>query len=133
MEPGMGTVFSAENPATGGLLYWQREDPNVLGLIMCKTMRALFDRFKNTPFPELGKAVGDFALYDSLMAGTVSSLLDGATIAPDAIPAPDRDTEEMLKVLMKKTKLTKQEAEFVKYAQLLQELRAEVVRAVNLG
>jgi hypothetical protein len=99
--------------------------------MMSKDIRVLFEQFKDTPFPELGKAVGDFAFYDSLMAGTVSSFLDGAKISSDAIPAPDHDTEETLKVLNKKAKPTEQEADFLKYAQLLGELRAKVVKAVN--
>jgi hypothetical protein len=129
----MGTVISTENPTTGRLLQWKRTNPDLLGLMMSKNIRVLFEDFKNTPFPELGKAVGDFAFYDSLMAGTVSSFLDGAKVAPDAIPAPDHEAEEALKVLKKKAKPTEQEADFLKYAQLLGELRAEVAKAVNAG
>ena len=75
--------------------------------------------------------VGDFAFYDSLMSGMVSSFLDGAKIDPDAIPTPDPATEEVLKILKKKVKPTKLEADFLKYALLLEELRGEVAKALK--
>lgn len=100
---------------------------------MSKAIRALFEQLKKTPFPELGKVVGDFTLYDSLVAGTASSYLDGAIISPDSVPAPDYETEEALKTLKKKPKLTEQEADLLEYAQLLDRLRKEIAKAGKVG
>jgi hypothetical protein len=101
---------------------------NLPGLIMSKSVRVLFDQLRNTPFPQLGRMVGDFALYDTLLAGTVSSFLAGARVDVEAIPVPDRQTEATLNVLKKKTNLNMQEADFLKYAQLLEELREEITK-----
>jgi hypothetical protein len=97
---------------------------------MSKDIHDLFEQLRNTPFPELGKVVGDFALYDSLLAGTVSSFLAGTKVDLEAVPVPDQETETTLCAL-KKNSLDRQEDEFLKYAQLLDELREEVVQAVK--
>jgi hypothetical protein len=99
--------------------------------MMNQKIRVLFEEFKSTPFPQLGKVVGDFALYDSLMAGTVSSFLDGDKVDLEDIPVPDKETEETLNVLEKSPKLDEQEADFVKYAQLLHTLREEITKTIN--
>jgi hypothetical protein len=125
----VGAVLSTENPAQGRLLHRNRENRDFLGLILTKRMHALFEKLKKTPFPEMGKVVGDFALYDSLMAGTASSYLDGAIIHLDAVPVPDQETVQLLNALQKKAKLAPHEADFLSYAQLLDELRTEIIKA----
>ncbi len=115
------------------LFYWNWKHLDFLGPMMSRDIRVLFEEFKNAPFPELGKVVGDFVLYDSLIAGTVSSFIHGVKIDVEAIPVPDKKTAEMLKGLKKKPKLDGLEAEFVKYAQLLEELREEVTKALKAG
>ena len=131
LEPRLGTILQAKPSSTGRLFHRKWKDPNLLGLMMNQRIRVLFEHFKNAPFPPLGKVVGDFPLYDSLMAGTVSSFLNGAKVDLEAIPVPDRETEKTLNCLKKKTRLDSQEAEFLKYAQLLDELREEVTKAIN--
>ncbi len=100
---------------------------------MKKNIRALFEKLKNTPFPLLGKEVGNFPLYDSLMAGTVSSFLSGEKIDLDAMPTADKETEEFLKRLRKKGKLNGQETEFLGYVQHLKELGEEIKKAIKGG
>ena len=129
----MDSVLQAQAASAGRIFFWKWKNLDLLGLTMNKYIRVLFEQFKTVPFPELGKTVGDFALYDSLMAGTVSSYLDGANIVPEAIPIPDQETERMLKVLKKKVRPTRPEADFLNYAQLLNELRAQVAKAVKVG
>ena len=70
----------------------------------------LFEELRNTPFPELGKIVGDFPLYDALVAGTASSFLRGAKVDREAIPQPDPETNAMLTSLRKKHRLDAKEA-----------------------
>src|SRR5438128_1417854 len=117
MEPQLGTILEDKNPrqpATGRLLHWKWQHLDLLGLTMDKNIHALFEEFRNTPFPELGKVVGDFALYDSLLAGTVSSFLAGAKVDLEAVPVPDQETEATLSALEKKNTLDRQEADFRK-------------------
>jgi hypothetical protein len=99
--------------------------------MMSKTIRDLFEELKRKQFPPMGKTVGDFLLYDSLLAATACSFLDGAAIDVAAVPVPDKDIQETLKVLERKPKLHRQEAEFLNYAQLLDKLREKVVQAVK--
>jgi hypothetical protein len=98
-------------------------------LTMNKKFDALFKDLRNLPFPALGKVIGDFALYDSLLAGTVSSFLQGAGFPAKGIPCPDEQTAQMLVLLKNKQKPNKQENEFLKYAELLEKLRNELVKA----
>jgi|SRR5579875_867783 hypothetical protein len=100
---------------------------------MSKSISVLFDELRNIPFPELGKVIGDFVLYDSLLAGTASSFLAGVPIDLEAIPVPDQETETALNTLEKKSTLDRQEAEFLKYAQLLDELRKKIIKAIKAG
>ena|SRR5437764_14992811 len=130
-NPAWGPSYKLKLPPRGGYFTGNGYVLTFWGLIMRKDIRALFEQFKRTSFPDLGQAVGDFALYDSLMAGTISSFLEGAKISPAAIPAPDHETEEVLRVLKRKAKPTKQETDFLKYAQLLGELRVEIAKAAN--
>jgi hypothetical protein len=133
LEPGVGAVFSDKAPAEGRLLYGDRKNLDFLVLIMSKDIRTLYEQLKKTPFPELGKVVGDFAFYDSLLAGTASSYLNGAIISPESVPWPDEETEEVLKSLRKKQKRTEQEAELLAYASLLDQLREEIAKASKPG
>jgi hypothetical protein len=100
---------------------------------MNRDIHALFEQLRNTPFPALGKVIGDFALYDSLLAGTVSSFLAGAKVDVEAVPILDQQTAATLSALKKKKTLYRQEADFLKYAQLWDELREEVIKAVKAG
>jgi hypothetical protein len=98
---------------------------------MKKSIRDRFETFKKMPFPKLGKTVGDFPLYDSLLAGTVASFLDGAKLDLASIPAPDAETEETVRALRRKSRLSVQEAEFVKYVDFLEQLRVEITKAIR--
>ena len=100
---------------------------------MNKEIQDLFERLRTTPFPALGKVVGDFALYDSLLAGTVRSFLTESEIDPETVPAPDLETVTVLSDLKKKSTLDREEADFLKYAQLLNELREKLIQAIKGG
>lgn len=100
---------------------------------MSEDIHALFERLRGTPFPELGKAVGDFALYDSLLAGTISSFLAGADVDVGAVPVPDGETEAALRALEGKKTLDRRESDFLHYAQLLEQLRSGVIQALKAG
>src|SRR5262245_22340747 len=66
-----------------------------------QTIKLLWEALENAPFPELGKQVGGFALYDSLLAGTAKSVLTGSKVKPADIPLPDEETREVVKQIRK--------------------------------
>ena len=95
---------------------------------MANAVRTLFERLQKLPFPQLGKGVGDFPLYDSLIAGTASSVLQGATVDRESIAVLDNVTEEVLNTLKIKPHLTNRKFEFVEYARLLEKLGAKSLK-----
>jgi hypothetical protein len=94
-------------------------------------IRSLLNEFKNVPFPLLGKELGDFPLYDSLLAGIASSLAENAKIDLGFVPAPDKEAQALFDLLKSKSGCTPEEAQFLKYYRLLEELRHEIIRAAK--
>jgi hypothetical protein len=92
---------------------------------MKKKIGALFAELKKRSFPAMGKVVGDFGLYDSLLAGTVASFL------AEDIPGPDEESEQILVLLKNKQNRNQQETEFLEYGELLERLRSELVKATR--
>lgn len=127
----MASLILIKDSAPRRLLYKCWYNLDILGLMMKKSIHALFDDFKNVPFPQLGKMVGDFPFYDSLIAGIVSSFLKGERIDPATIPVPDPETEQVLEALIRKQSPNAQEIEFASYVRLLNELREEVIKNVK--
>ncbi len=72
-------------------------------------IRALFAELEKMPFPPLGKNIGDFPLYESLLAGTVASFLEGRKLTLEEIPAPDAETEKGVCHIKEMGKLDKQQ------------------------
>src|SRR5262245_40526346 len=89
-------------------------------------VRMLLNRIKAEPFPNMGKAMGDFVLYDALLAGTATSAVAHRPVAVDDIPIPDAETVEIVNGLRTRTSLSISENEFVAYFDLLIELRDAV-------
>jgi hypothetical protein len=96
---------------------------------MKKKIGALFAELKKRSFPAMGKVVGDFGLYDSLLAGTVASFLAGLHL--EDIPGPDEESEQILVLLKNKQNRNQQETEFLEYGELLERLRSELVKATR--
>lgn len=108
-------------------------DQGLLDSSVAKRLRRLFEEFTKAPFPQLGRVVGDFGLYDSLLSGTVSAFLDGAKVDVSRIPSPDGATTELCESLKGKTGLDVHEAEFLEYVRLLDELRGALDEALRAG
>ena len=87
--------------------------------------RSLWGRLQRAPFPQLGKRVGDFGFYDSLLAGYLSqAACDGVWFPAERIPAPDQGTLECIADLRRKATLTDEERAFVEYFELQEQIRA---------
>jgi hypothetical protein len=82
---------------------------------------------KKLPFPRMGKNVGDFALYDSLLVGFATRYVNGESLSPENIPAPDAGTRATVSAISSKTVPSKDEAAFVAYFKALESLRNEML------
>jgi hypothetical protein len=90
---------------------------------MLSEIRALYEQLRATPFPELGKQVGDFGFYDSLLAGCADRAARGESIPAADIPTPDDETLRRVAELRLKHALDAAEADFLRYFELQERLR----------
>lgn len=94
-----------------------------------RTIAELHSLLRATPFPVIGKRVGDFVLYDSLLAGCASRAAHGQCLAPSQVPTPDAETLEYVKHLQAAEGLNDEERAFLRYYGLLDELRRVLARS----
>lgn len=83
----------------------------------------LYETLRRLQFPMLGKEVGDFPLYDSLLAGCVDRASRGQRVDASEVPVPDRETVRQVERLRRKDHLSKEEAKFLEYFDVLDRLR----------
>ncbi|MDQ4078710.1 MAG: hypothetical protein M3220_21020, partial [Chloroflexota bacterium] len=91
----------------------------------------LFEELNGTHFPFLGKTIGDFVLYDSLLMGMASSLINGCQTDVDDVLMPDETTLDFVRSIKEKGDLVQIEREFIDYYDGLERLRAEMVRCIS--
>jgi hypothetical protein len=95
-------------------------------------VKDLYRRLEATPFPRMGGIVGDFLLYDSILAGYASRLAKGAPV--DEVAADleaDHGTLQTVAALRAKKGRTEEEQEFLDYFDLLEEIRTVVLAAAR--
>lgn len=90
-------------------------------------LATLNDRLLQTPFPKLGKEIGDFALYDSFIAGLASSALKGVAIEVAQLSPADEETLSAVERIRAKDTLSPDEKAFLSYFDLLEEIRVALV------
>ena len=88
----------------------------------------LFDSLRQQPFPDLGKRVGDFPLYDSLLAGCAERASRGELIPQSDIPIPDEETARFISELRQKSVTSDEEHAFLLYFDLLEQIRLSLHR-----
>ncbi len=98
---------------------------------MANSIRSLLNEFEKVPFPELGKGLGDFPLYDAFIGGIASSLAGNVKVDLGSVPTPDKEAQALFDLLKGRSRLTSDEAQFVKYFRLLEGLRQEIIRAAK--
>lgn len=79
-------------------------------------------RVRELPFPSLGKRVGDFPLFDSLLAGIASRAAEGELIRADDVPTLDAESRRMISELREKLHLSEEEKYFLLYFRHLEAL-----------
>jgi hypothetical protein len=90
---------------------------------MTNEIRELFDRLRLEPFPELGKRIGDFPLYESLLAGCAQRASRNEVVSLSEIPVPDKDTSRSVDDLRRKGDRSEEEGAFLQYFDLLEQIR----------
>jgi hypothetical protein len=90
---------------------------------MVSEIQELFDRLRRAPFPTLGKRVGDFPLYDSLLAGCAERACRGEVVPPSEIPVPDDETSRCVAELQQRSDIRQEERAFLQYFDLLEQIR----------
>ena len=86
-------------------------------------IKELFDGLQQQPFPDLGKRVGDFPLYDSLLAGCAERASRGELIPQSDIPIPDEETARFVSELRQKSVISGEEHAFLMYFDSLEQIR----------
>ena len=95
---------------------------------MSTRIQQLWRQWQARPFPQLGKDIGDFPLYDSFLAGIASRAVDGERFSPDDVPQPDIGTISAIRELRQKQRRSTRENELLEYYSLLEEIQAAIVR-----
>jgi len=86
-------------------------------------IETLYERLQKMPFPVLGKQIGDFALYDGLLAGCVDRACQGHRVEEAEVPLPDEETARRVSLLRSKKRLNEEEQAFLEYFDGLERLR----------
>ena len=80
-----------------------------------KDVKLLYDRLRALQWPTLAKNVGDFALYESLLAGCADRAVRGGLLDLSKIPVPDAETLAYTSELRAKSNRTSEEVVFLEY------------------
>jgi hypothetical protein len=88
-----------------------------------KTVKPLYERFRALPFPALGRSIGDFPLYEALLAGCASRIANGYLLDISTVPSPDEETRKAVVELRAKTSLSPDERAFLEYFDVMEEIR----------
>ena len=89
-----------------------------------KNVKLLYQRLRALQWPTLAGSVGNFALYESLLAGCADRVARGKLLDVSRIPVPDEETVGFVAALRNKENLTSDEACFLEYFDLMEEIRS---------
>jgi hypothetical protein len=92
--------------------------------------KSALESLRRRPFPRLGKQVGDFPLFDSLLAGVADRYLMGKAVNRAEVPEPDLGTLEAESALRLKARaqLSAEERDFLEYFEHMERVRACLLR-----
>jgi hypothetical protein len=86
-------------------------------------IKPLYERFRALPFPALGRRIGDFPLYEALLAGCASRIANGYLLDLSTVPSPDEGTLNAVAELRTKASPSADERAFLEYFDLMEEMR----------
>jgi hypothetical protein len=90
---------------------------------MRRDVTTLYERLRATPWPTLASSIGDFALYESLLAGCADRCAKGELLDLSRVPSPDEETVKQVELLRTKVHRSDAEIAFLEYFELLEEIR----------
>jgi hypothetical protein len=82
----------------------------------------IYERLKQQTFPSVGKRVGDFPLYDALLAGIADRAVRGERIMPQDLPVLDDECASYINNLRSNDNRSNEDQEFIDYYNILEEL-----------
>lgn len=96
---------------------------------MITKLATLYAEFRVKPFPKLGKAVGNFPLYDGYFSGYVSTYLQGGPRPEIEATEPDDESAAVIARLRAKANLSSEEQQFLDYVALMDRIRTELYKS----
>jgi hypothetical protein len=94
-------------------------------------VKTLYKRLRAKPWPILAREVGDFALYESLLAGCADQVMRGGLIDVSKVPTADEETLVRVRALRAKADKSLEETAFLEYFDLLEEIRSSLAGGLN--
>lgn len=88
-----------------------------------KNVKQLYERFCALPPPGLGLSIGDFPLYEALLAGCACRIANGYPLDLSTVPSPDGDTLKAFAEFRAKPSPSPDERAFLEYFDLMEEIR----------
>jgi len=73
-------------------------------------VKRLYERLQALPWPALAGHVGDFALYESLLAGCANRVVQGHLLDLSSIPQPDTATANAVSEIRTRSQLSESTA-----------------------
>lgn len=95
---------------------------------MSISIKEFYQAVRSTAFPVIGKRVGDFPLYDSLLAGCADRASHGRPVLISELPLPDQETLKFIEELRGNHSPTNEEQLFLQYFDMLESLRMALIR-----
>lgn len=89
---------------------------------MSSDVRDLYERLRSKPFPALGRQIGDFPLYDALVAGCANRAARGEEVTEPEVPVPDEGTLRYVADMRKRPVQSQEEQAFLEYFELLEDI-----------
>jgi len=89
-----------------------------------KTVKELYERLRALPAPALGFSIGDFPLYDALLAGCADRVAQGHLLDVSTVPSPDLGTLKAVAQLRAEASLSADQRAFLEYFELMEEIRS---------
>lgn len=87
-------------------------------------VKQLYERLRALPWPSLGGSIGDFPLFEALIAGCAHRVANGQFLDRSTVPRPDEGTLKAVASLRAKPSLSTDEQAFLEYFDLLEEIRS---------
>lgn len=98
-----------------------------------ESVKTLYERLRALPWPALAGSIGDFPLYESLIAGCADRAANGHDVDAATLPRPDAETLTAVAALRAKPTLTAAERAFLEYFELVEQISSALKCQIENG